>query len=132
MNTFDELRLDHIDLFSLEGEDEIFVDKLSDEGVFDLTLGQIIQFGTYKNNFKCLALEKYPIESNCLSEIKYIRCQFYGIDEEVFVKIVTTLDPSGELIDRKAFWIDKNGSQIPSDHKRGAYEIKENCDIFEE
>ncbi len=116
-------------LFSLEGEDEVFVDCLSDIGVFDIQKSQEIVHGTYANTFSCTDLTSSSGDDDGTIQITTISANYYEIEVPVSIKVVKYLDSDGEELDKEAYWLDEEGNDIPSQHPAWS-EILENMDIF--
>jgi hypothetical protein len=75
-------------LYSLEGTDEVFIDKLSDLGVWNLEKGKSLSFGTYKNTFVCEKMDERKIEDDCSEIEKLIKANFYDNETSVYLKHV--------------------------------------------
>lgn len=119
-------------LKTLEGSEEVFVDKLEDEGVFDLRQGKSREFGTYRNSAVCIQSSTVPDSTDpmLLITTSVIRLDLYQINHPAHLKLIKyTVD--GELNDIELFWFDQYDNDLPSEHNDWS-EIKENLDIFED
>jgi len=117
-----------INLKTLEGEEEILVDKLEDIGVYSLNKDQSVEWGTYTNKFSCNSVSEEQVDESSKKEIKLVTANFAEQSDEVTLKIVTWI-VDGDINDREIYWFDQSGSNTPKDNPNFSL-ICENLDIF--
>jgi hypothetical protein len=117
-----------VNLKTLEGIDEIFINKLEDIGVLDLKNKESLKYGTYENVFTCLQAVKTEADG-CDVESKIIDAKFYEDEGTVVIKVVTFFDCDGDVSDREIYWFDSEENDIPSNNSNW-FNIIENLDIF--
>ena len=117
-----------INLKTLEGEEEILVDKLEDIGVYSLNKDQSVEWGTYTNKFSCNSVSEEQVDESSKKEIKLVTANFAEQSDEVTLKIVTWI-VDGDINDREIYWFDQSGSNTSKDNPNFSL-ICENLDIF--
>ena len=116
---------EHQNLMTLEGETELLVDCLRELELEFLEVDQQKIFGTYRNEFTCIAKNDL---GDGITEHQ-INAKFY--EQESAILLVLLVCGEGEEASMEGlYWLDQSGgSEVPEEHPEWA-EIRENMDIF--
>ena len=116
---------EHQDLMALEGETELLVDCLRELELELLEVNQKKTFGSYQNEFTCIAKNDL---GDGITEHQ-IDAKFY--EQGSTILLVLLVNGTGEEAAMESlYWLDQSGgSEVPEDHPEWA-EIRENMDIF--
>jgi len=114
-------------ILTLEDEDEVFVDCLRDLLFEDKLIckQKKIKHGTYENSFELIDIEENGVEADVL-----VRCNFYEIEESVYLRARYADYGDGDSGLEELYWEDEQSNDIPSQREDFVQKITENMDIF--